>query len=450
MGTIHMIKNSTLLVLLCFFTSLAHANVVGIDAQNFNPTSNGLDFVTVQSSETLEPGIMNLGLFFNYAINTLPNYENTTTQTRDIPKDELVSMDVSIGLGLTKNWDIGFTVPQVLWQDVDETSTVFRGQFENTGVTEYRLNSKYRFFGDSRGGLATILSMNWFVLENYPFTGSDPGPTFNIELAYDFTLGDFNLGTNIGFRLRDQGTPIAGIPVEPYPNEFLFSFAGSYLVSSINTKIIAEIFSSLPTETVQFTSDRELSSAEFLVGAKWNVSDSVAVHLGGGTELYQGAASPDWRVYTGVNWAIGPFFGKQYEAEPSIAFIDDMDFNLNPDGSESFIAKDVLFEFNSSRVTSDFRATLKKLALYLLKGDGFQTLVITGHTDSIGSIAYNDKLSLKRAQSVRQELINVLPVDERQKVRAIGLGEREPIADNGNYQGRALNRRVEFDIVRKM
>ncbi len=439
---------SLLFFSLSFLTTAAYANVVGVDAQNFNPTTNGLDFVTVQSSETLEPGIINLGLFFNYAINTLPNYVNTTTQSRTEPADELFSMDLSIGLGLTKDWDIGFAVPQVLAQSVDDNNTVFRGRFGNTGVTEYRFNTKYRFFGDSKGGLATILSMNWHVIENYPFTGTDPGPTFNIELAYDFTVGGFNIGTNIGYRFRNPGEPIAGIPVEPYPDQFIFSLAGSYLLESINTKVIAELFSALPTETVQFTSDRELSSAEALLGLKWDVSNSMALHIGGGTELYQGAASPDWRMYTGINWAIGPLFGKQYEAEPEVAFIEDLDFNANPDGSETFIAKDVLFEFDSDRVTPDFRATLQKLANYLMRGNGFQTLVITGHTDSIGSTLYNDQLSQKRARSVKQELHNFLPPSEHGKVRALGRGEREPIADNGNYQGRALNRRVEFNVVR--
>ncbi len=429
---------------------LTFANVVGVGAQNFNPTSNGIDFVTVQSSETLEPGIMNLGLFFNYAVNTLPNYQNITTQRRDEPKDQLISMDTSIGLGLTKNWDIGFTVPQVLSQKVDENSTVFRGQFENTGITEYRINTKYRFFGDAQGGLATIVSMNYYAIDNYPFTGIDPGPTFNFELAYDFTYEKFNIGTNIGYRLRNQGTPVAGVPVDPYPNEFLLSLGASYLVTDIDTKIIAEIFSSLPTEEVQFTSDRELSSAEFILGAKWDVTNDIAFHIGGGTELYHGSSSPDWRVYTGVNWTIGPLFGKQYETytEPEVVFIEDLDFQQRANGDEVFIAKDVLFEFNSSRVTTEFRETLRKLASYLTKGDGFKGLQITGHTDSVGSLIYNDRLSLKRAQSVRRELLNYLPASEHRKVSALGRGERDPIADNGNYQGRALNRRVEFNVRR--
>ena len=66
-----------------FFSSLllsmpAVANVIGTDTQNFNTTTDGLDFVTVQSSKTLEPGIINFGFFLNYAVNTLPYFGAVT------------------------------------------------------------------------------------------------------------------------------------------------------------------------------------------------------------------------------------------------------------------------------------------------------------------------------------------------------------------------------------
>jgi hypothetical protein len=64
-----------------FFAISALANVIGTDLQNFNSTTNGLDFVTVQSSKTLDPGVLNLGLFFNYGVNTLPYFEGTAGQT---------------------------------------------------------------------------------------------------------------------------------------------------------------------------------------------------------------------------------------------------------------------------------------------------------------------------------------------------------------------------------
>lgn len=446
--------NTVIFLTLCLF-SAAQANVVGTSAQNFNPTTSGLDFVTVHSSEILEPGLVNVGWFFNYSVNTLPNYTITTTQTRTEPADQLASMDLNFGLGLLKNWDIGFSIPQVIWQDVDPNSTNFRGQFETTGLTEVRANTKYRFFGDASGGLATILSMNWFLIENYPFTGINPGPTFNFELAYDWTWGLFNMAINGGYRLRNPGEPVPGVPVEPFPNEFIFSFATSYLVESWDTKLIAEIFSSVPTEEVRFTSDREISSAELLLGAKWAVTHDLALHLGGGTELYHGSASPDWRAYTGLNWTFGPLFHSSEPTTPisqeaHVEYLDNVDFGQTPQRQETFIAKDVLFEFNSADINPEFLETLKKLAQYLMKGNGFSSLEIAGHTDSVGSDLYNAKLSQNRANSVRQALKQFLPSEQHHKVSAVGYGESRPIADNGNFQGRALNRRVEFNIRRDL
>ncbi|MBY0386132.1 hypothetical protein K2X05_13315 [bacterium] len=131
------------LILLILSTPLfVFANVVGVDTQNFNPTTSGLDFVTVHSSKTLSPGVMNFGLFLNYAVNTLPNYEDTVAQNRFEPRDSLLSMDLNMGFGIMNNWDVGISLPQVLSQTVDENSTALRGQFEQTGINEVRLNSK--------------------------------------------------------------------------------------------------------------------------------------------------------------------------------------------------------------------------------------------------------------------------------------------------------------------
>ena len=76
----------------------AVANVVGSDIQNFNPTTNGLDFVTVQSSETLTPGIFNFGFFLNYAVNTMPNYVDVNTSSRTDFEDSLTSGDLNFGV----------------------------------------------------------------------------------------------------------------------------------------------------------------------------------------------------------------------------------------------------------------------------------------------------------------------------------------------------------------
>jgi len=67
---------------------------------------------------------------------------------------------------------------------------------------------------------------------------------------------------------------------------------------------------------------------------------------------------------------------------------------------------------------------------------------IRGYTDNIGSWKYNLRLSQKRAEAVRQYLIN-RGIDPK-RLRAVGYGEANPIATNATAKGRAENRRIEF------
>ncbi len=463
----------SILSALFFFASTSQANVVGADTQNFNPITSGVDFVTVHSSETLQPGVINAGLFFNYAINSLANIEDVSTQSRDEIIDSLVSMDFNLGVGLLKNWEVGVSFPQVLSQDVDNPA--FRAQFAETGSTEVRANTKFRFWGDRDGGGAVILSMNYPLIDNNPFTGEEPGPTFNFQFALDGTIERVAIGANVGYRLRNSGERVTGFNnIEPFQDQLIGSLAASYYITEIDTKIIAELFGAIPTQETEFESDRDLSSLELLVGLKYDVLSNLALHVGAGTEIYQGAASPDWRVYGGINYNIGPLFGIEEDTElvESIE-ITQMNAGIPPEESteykvidaegsifdqeptalvENFVARDILFEFDKDVVKREFFPALAKLANYLLKGDGFKKLIITGHTDSIGSDAYNQGLSERRAKSVKRLLYSVLktkrPDIKRKQIQAVGKGERFPIADNGNYQGRQLNRRVEFRIYR--
>jgi len=70
---------------------------------------------------------------------------------------------------------------------------------------------------------------------------------------------------------------------------------------------------------------------------------------------------------------------------------------------------------------------------------------VTGHTDSTGTADYNKKLSLRRAETVRDYLVS-LGVDGS-KLEVIGAGEANPIADNSTKEGQAKNRRVEVEVI---
>lgn len=104
---------------------------------------------------------------------------------------------------------------------------------------------------------------------------------------------------------------------------------------------------------------------------------------------------------------------------------------------------DVLFEFGSSRITPAAEETTQEIARVLSKVQG-RSVAVEGHTDSVGTYEYNQKLSEARARTVAQSLINQgVP---RQMVNTRGLGESDPIASNNTDVGRSRNRRVEVII----
>jgi outer membrane protein OmpA-like peptidoglycan-associated protein len=104
---------------------------------------------------------------------------------------------------------------------------------------------------------------------------------------------------------------------------------------------------------------------------------------------------------------------------------------------------DVLFDFNKYTLKPEAREKLAKVSGILLSYPGLK-LQVEGHTDSIGSDEYNQKLSEQRAEGVRDYLVAQSVSDEN--VTARGFGKSDPVADNSTDQGRAQNRRVELVV----
>lgn len=102
--------------------------------------------------------------------------------------------------------------------------------------------------------------------------------------------------------------------------------------------------------------------------------------------------------------------------------------------------QDVLFDFDRSNLRPEADAILAPV-LAMLQADPTLSVDIEGHADWMGSDAYNIRLSQRRAQAVVDWL--VARGIARERLHAIGKGEREPIASNDTTEGRQLNRRVE-------
>ena len=107
-------------------------------------------------------------------------------------------------------------------------------------------------------------------------------------------------------------------------------------------------------------------------------------------------------------------------------------------------AAEALFDFDKSVVKPEGKAALDDLLLKL-QGMNTEVMITVGHTDSVGSDAYNQKLSLRRAEAVKAYLVSK-GVDAS-RVYTEGKGETQPLADNKTAEGRAKNRRVTVEVV---
>ena len=104
------------------------------------------------------------------------------------------------------------------------------------------------------------------------------------------------------------------------------------------------------------------------------------------------------------------------------------------------------FDFDKSNVKPQYYDLLNNIKEFVEQNN--YEITIVGHTDSIGSNAYNFKLSRRRAESVKAKLLE-FGLSEDRIVGIEAMGEEQPIATNATKEGRAQNRRVEFKLVQR-
>ena len=104
------------------------------------------------------------------------------------------------------------------------------------------------------------------------------------------------------------------------------------------------------------------------------------------------------------------------------------------------------FDFDKSNVKPEYYDLLKNIKEFVEQNN--YEITIVGHTDSVGSNAYNFKLSRRRAESVKAKLLE-FGLSEDRIVGIEAMGEEQPIATNATKEGRAQNRRVEFKLVQR-
>ena len=111
---------------------------------------------------------------------------------------------------------------------------------------------------------------------------------------------------------------------------------------------------------------------------------------------------------------------------------------------EKIVLNGIRFDFDKANIKPEFVPVLDEAVAALQKHPG-KRVAIEGHTDAIGSEAYNMKLGMRRAESVKNYLVEKGIAADTLSTES--FGKDKPVADNKTKEGRAMNRRVEFKVA---
>jgi OOP family OmpA-OmpF porin len=115
-----------------------------------------------------------------------------------------------------------------------------------------------------------------------------------------------------------------------------------------------------------------------------------------------------------------------------------------PTSQKVTFAADTFFDFDKAALKPEGKSKLDGL-VGQIKGITLEVVIAVGHTDAVGSDAYNQKLSLRRAEAVKAYMVS--KGIEANRIYTEGKGKKQPVADNKTADGRAKNRRVEIEVV---
>ncbi|MEX2593413.1 MAG: OmpA family protein [Anditalea sp.] len=261
--------------------------------------------------------------------------------------------------------------------------------------------------------------------------------------------GGFGAPENLGFPINDHKDQLALFITAQ--QDFAYYTENTFNEGKVDSSLI-----------YRFNFPKEIDLGEKLIITEGNIVNSKngqpidarlsLVSLTNDSTLYQFRSDgesgdfimiyPD-KSFSGLYVEKKGFIPKIYNVEKdSLKDIKNMKIQLIPVASgEQFIFENLFFDFDKAELKPESISSLKRLNNFLTENPSL-SIIILGHTDNVGLPAYNEELSLKRAESVKDYLESNGILPDRLKIQ--GMGDKQPLSPNDSEENRALNRRIEI------
>jgi OOP family OmpA-OmpF porin len=286
----------------------------------------------------------------------------------------------------------------------------------------------------------------------------DPSPVFGVRAGYDFTEhwgveATFNwvpteYETSYPYYYRERRQKVLHLLDIP---EYLHTDVYNYRIEGLynfrpDKRLVPFIAVGVGGQSIDYDStpqNKTRFAFDYGVGLKYFVTDSIAIRGDIRHILAIGSLYNDLEATVGIAFYFG---GKKAPVEemkkaPEAAPV--MEQKMLGEGRAKL---DIEFDFDKSNVRPQYHDEIKQVADFMIKYPDTK-VAIEGHTDNIGTAEYNQKLSERRANSVKNYIIDNFGIDAK-RLRAEGFGETRPIADNNTDEGRQRNRRVESVLIK--
>jgi outer membrane protein OmpA-like peptidoglycan-associated protein len=405
----------------------ADALVDSFDVINFKPAVDSTQFITLYDADTHQKSEWNAGFYLDWAHHPLELAAPQGTRRLGVVDDTIVFNAIG-SYGFTNWFTAGVRVPVVAWNNYQGLPGVIGidpNSQNDFSLGDVGVDLKFRLLHSKYVGLAVIPFINAPTGDADVFMGQGT-ITGGAKFALDFNPHKrVKIGFNAGYENKDDVT-IRGARID---DQIL-------LGAAINVKphnridLIAEGH----TEPVarDFFKSEVQTPAEVDGAIRFHATKNIDITAGGGAGLTVGVGSPDFRAFLGLNYT----HHKEEAPPPKPPKVE---------AKKITIDQKIHFDFDKSAVKKESYGILDDVASVLQANPQIKKVRIEGHTDSIGTDAYNQKLSERRANAVRDYLVGK-GIDAG-RLEAVGYGESRPIADNKTSEGRAQNRRTEFNVI---
>ncbi len=415
-------------------TALLSSPAMATNIDLYRPNAGPTGTARLLGSQGLGPRHLTIGLAASYADNPLVLDGFLAAPTTRAVVNQIFTHHLFGEIGIHERIGFGFDLPASIVQHIPAT-----GGF--TERTTYRIGdvaiySKIGLLLPERDpmGLAIVPFVEAPTGQVGNFSG-EQNADFGAKLVLDKQWNDFWLGANVGYRGRASGetiTVIGSTSQIVLDDELTYGIGGVYEALPDRLQVMADVTGS--TVLKDFAKQENSSPLEATGAVRALFRDrALALTVGGGAGILEGYGAPRFRVFANLShtWS---WEGERKAKAPTTTDRKEI---------KTIVLMGVHFDTARASLRPDGVAILNN-NLEWLQTHAHTTLVIEGHTDSRGSVAYNQRLSERRAASVRDFYLQQGLTPERLDIAP--QGELQPIAPNTTPDTMAINRRVVVRI----